>query len=369
LRSGSQIVGVRGATVIALTRGPALLQAEHGEALTLSGLTLDGGAKALPENHGLVHLTDVRKLRISDCEIVRAGGNGIALHGCDGVVTLTTISDAADNALFSNDSRGLVVTGNTIRKSGNGGIRIWQSERRSDGSLVADNRIEDTRARAGGTGQNGNAVNIFRAGDVTVRSNVIRNAAFTAIRGNSASNLQIIGNNCAGLDEVALYVEFSFENAVVADNIVDGAGVGVSVTNFKEGGRLASVRGNILRNLSLRMPGQPPESQGVGVSVEADTAVAGNVIETASTAGITLGWGQYLRNVAVTGNVVRTAGIGIAVSVVAGAGDAVISGNMIAGARRGAILGMEWHKPVSADLAKDGAAPYPQLTVADNKVS
>ena len=127
----------------------------------------------------------------------------------------------ADNALFCNDSRGLVIIANIIRGSGNGGIRVWQSDKRRDGSLIADNRIEDTAARAGGSGQNGNAINVFRAGNVIVRGNVIRKAAFSAIRGNAASDIQIIGNNCAALDEVAIYSEFEFEGAVIADNIVD----------------------------------------------------------------------------------------------------------------------------------------------------
>ena len=47
---------------------------------------------------------------------------------------------------------------------------------------------------------------------------------------------------------MAIYSEFGFEGAVIADNVVDGAGNGISVTNFNEGGRLASVRGNIVRN-------------------------------------------------------------------------------------------------------------------------
>src|SRR5436309_2887425 len=37
----------------------------------------------------------------------------------------------------------------------------------------------------GGSGQYGNAVNIFRAGNVIVRGNRIRNAAFSAVRGNT----------------------------------------------------------------------------------------------------------------------------------------------------------------------------------------
>ena len=94
-----------------------------------------------------MHFDDVKSVRISDCEITGAGGNGVTLESCDGEVTHSTITGAADNALFCNDSRGLIIAANTIVKSGNGGIRVWQSDKRHDGSLIADNRIEDT-ARA-----------------------------------------------------------------------------------------------------------------------------------------------------------------------------------------------------------------------------
>ena len=369
LPDGAQIFGIRGATRIVLTRGLSLLSSEGAATITLDGLTLDGASQPLPQNRGVVNLTGANGVRISDCAVLGAAGNGIALERCEGEVARTTITGAADNALFCNDSRGLRIVGNIIAKSGNGGIRVWQSVKRHDGSLIADNRIEDTGARAGGTGENGNAINVFRAADVIVRGNLIRGAAFSAIRGNAASNIQILGNNCGALEEVAIYSEFDFEGAVIADNVVDGAGTGISVTNFKEGGRLASVRGNIVRNLRARRPGTRPEEAGVGISVEADTAVSGNIVENAQTAGIGVGWGEYLRNVAVTGNVVRASGIGIAVSVVAGAGGAVISGNTIAGARRGAIVGMEWRKPVTDVLARTGAERYPQLRIGGNQVS
>ncbi|MFI4960045.1 MAG: TIGR03808 family TAT-translocated repetitive protein, partial [Hyphomicrobiales bacterium] len=332
-------------------------------------LTLDGGGQPLPAGRALVYFDDVKALRISDCQIAGAGGNGVTLENCDGEVTHNTITGAADNALFCNDSRGLLIASNIIAKSGNGGIRVWQSDKRRDGSLIADNRIEDTAARAGGSGENGNAINVFRAADVIVRGNHIRNAAFSAIRGNSASNIQIIGNNCAALDEVAIYSEFGFEGAVIADNVIDGAETGISVPNFDQGGRLATVHGNIVRNLGTRRANRPPEEAGVGIGVEADTVVSGNVIERAPRAGISAGWGQHLRNVAVTGNVVREAGFGVAVSVVAGAGVAVISGNLFAGTTRGAIVGMEWHKAVTGDLALAGAERYPQLKISGNQVS
>jgi uncharacterized secreted repeat protein (TIGR03808 family) len=369
LPAGAQLAGIRGATRLILTHGPSLLSAEHAETVSLTGLTLDGGGQPLPAGRALVHFDDVKAVRISDCQVAGAGGNGVTLESCDGEVTHSTITGTADNALFCNDSRSLLIAANIIAKSGNGGIRVWQSDKRRDGSLIADNRIEDTSARAGGTGENGNAINVFRAADVIVRGNHIRNAAFSAIRGNSASNIQIIGNNCAALDETAIYSEFGFEGAVIADNVIDGAENGISVTNFNEGGRLATVRGNIVRNLGTRRRDRPLEEAGIGIGVEADTVVSGNVIERAPRAGISVGWGPYLRNVAVTGNVVREAGFGVAVSVVAGAGVAVISGNLFAGTTRGAIVGMEWHKAVTGDLALAGAERYPQLKIGGNQVS
>jgi uncharacterized secreted repeat protein (TIGR03808 family) len=367
LPAGAQLFGVRGATRLILTHGPSLFFTEGSDSVTLSGLTLEGGGQALPQNRGLVHFTATKSVRITDCTIVGAGGNGITLERCDGSIIANSITDAENNALFCVDNTGLVISANTIRKSGNGGIRVWQSVKRHDGSIVADNTIEDTAARSGGTGENGNAINVFRAADVIVRNNMIRRAAFSAIRGNASSNIQIIGNNCTELKETAMYAEFDFEGAVVADNVIDTAENGIAITNFNNGGRLATVHGNLLRNVGVRRPDNPPEGAGVGIGVEAETAVSGNVIENAPYAGIRLGFGPYLRNVTAVGNVIREAGIGIAVSVVQGAGGAAITGNIIQAAKRGAIVGMEWHKPVTADLAQDGAERYPQLKVSGNQ--
>jgi hypothetical protein len=69
----------------------------------------------------------------------------------------------------------------------------------------------------------------------------------------------------------------------------------------------------------------------------------------------------------VSGNVVRNAPIGIAVSVAPKAGDAVVSGNVIAGAQLGAVVAMEWGKIVSGDLTKDGSARYPQIAINNNQ--
>ena len=363
------IAGVAGATRIMMTGGPSIMSATGADHISLSGLVIDGGRVPLPERRGLLQFAQGRALRVFECEIVNAGGNAIALEAIEGDVRQNTIA-AADSAIFSLNARGLRISGNTVRGAGNNGILVWRSEAGDDGTLVIDNRIEDIANKAGGSGQYGNAVNVFRAGNVIVRGNRIRNAAFSAVRGNAASNLQIVGNICTGLGEVALYAEFGFQGAVIANNVVDGAALGVSVTNFNQDGRLAVVQGNLIRNLvSHRPPGTDPNDlAGVGIGIEADTAVTGNVVENAPHAGIAAGWGAYLRDVAINSNVIRRADYGITVSVAPGAGAAVIADNMIAEIRSGAIVGIEWKKPVSGDLAKDGATRYAQLSIGGNRV-
>jgi uncharacterized secreted repeat protein (TIGR03808 family) len=132
---------------------------------------------------------------------------------------------------------------------------------------------------------------------------------------------------------------------------------------------MAVVQGNILRNLQPKDPNPPAgDLWGVGISVAADTTVTGNVVENARDVGINAGWGNYMRDVAITGNVVRQAGIGVGVSVVPGVGSALISSNVITGSRRGAILGMDHARPITGDLAKDGAPPRANLSIAGNRV-
>ena len=368
LRAGSQLTGVRGATRIALTRGPSLLSAEGAEAVTLTGLTLEGGNLPLARDGGLVNLTAARDFRITDCTITNANGNAIRLFQSTGAVTGNVITGSADNALYCIDSK-LELRANKISKSGNGGIRVWQSVRRSDGSVVADNTIEDTDARAGGSGQNGNAINVYRAADVIVRGNTIRRAAFSAVRGNAASNFQVIGNTCAGFGETAMYAEFDYENATFLNNIIDDAANGISVTNFDVGGHGGLVRGNQVRNIGQRVLATLTEGagNGFGISIEADVTATSNIVENCAYAGLKLGFGPYLRNVTASANTIRRAPYGIVVSVVPGAGRAAITDNRIEGATRGAIVGMEWHKAVSGDLAIGGAERFPQLRVSGNK--
>jgi uncharacterized secreted repeat protein (TIGR03808 family) len=362
------VAGVAGSTRIILAGASNMMTATGSNYVSLTGLTLDGANAPLPQRQGLVHVAQGRAVRIVECEVVNAEGNGISLQAVEGEVAGNTIS-AADAAIFSLDAQALKISANHVRSAGNNGILVWRSAPSDDGTLVVDNRVENIANKSGGSGQYGNAINVFRANNVIVRGNRIRNAAFSAVRGNAASNLQIVGNTCTRLGEVALYAEFGFEGAVIANNIVDGAAMGVSVTNFNDGGRLAVVQGNLIRNLiDHRPPGTDPnDDAGIGIGVEADTLVSGNVIENAPHAGITAGSGRYLRDVAISSNIVRGANYGIAVSVVPGAGTTLIADNLISGARLSAIVGTEWKRPVT-DLTQESASRYAQLSISGNRV-
>ncbi len=371
LPAGAQLVGVRGASRLVLGQGPTLIEARGADGLTLTGLVLDGGRKPLPERQGLVHVAQAADIRITDCEITGSGGHGILLEQAAGEISGTAVTDTADVAILSYGARGLLIARNTIRRAGNNGIQILRYENGEDGTIIVDNRVEEVANRSGGSGQFGNGINAHHAANVIVRGNRIAGCAFSAVRGNTAHNIQIVDNTCSDLGEVAIYSEFAFEGAVIAHNQVQRAAVGVSVCNFNEGGRLAVVQGNIIRELKPRRPvGTEPDEDaaGMGIYVEADTTVTGNVVEQAPTAGIMLGWGKYLRDVSVTGNVIRAAQIGVAVSVVPGAGAAVIADNLIAGAARGAVVGVDKLAPITGDLTREDAARYAQLAINGNRV-
>jgi uncharacterized secreted repeat protein (TIGR03808 family) len=363
LKSGTQIQGVPGRTILRYRDGGAILSAEQANNVALAGITLDGGGKPLGDGGALLSATEVNQLDLSDCRVLASSEGGIALRRVSGRISHCEIGDIRKGGLFSEDAAGLEIAGNHVRDCSDNGILIWRSEIGEDGTIVSANRIERIAAKSGGSGQNGNGINVFRAGSVLAHANRITDCAFTAIRSNSGSNCQMLGNSCARLGEVALYAEFAFEGAVIANNLVDTAAMGVSVTNFKEGGRLAVVQGNLIRNLFLR---KDVDSRGIGIAVEADSVVSGNVIESAPAYGILIGWGSYLRDVSVTDNVIRAAHIGIGVSTDLAAGTVLITDNLITGTKEGAIRAMSGPTPIGPDLARESAEAYRNLAVYAN---
>src|SRR6185369_783477 len=101
LATGTQLIGVRGATRLQFNGGASMLLGEGADSLTLSNLTLDGGGIPLPARRGLVHCLGGRDIRILDCEITKSGGSGIWLEQVAGDISGNIITDIAVTAVVS----------------------------------------------------------------------------------------------------------------------------------------------------------------------------------------------------------------------------------------------------------------------------
>jgi len=368
LRPASVLSGSHGLTTLIMTGDGPLLRASESDGVRVSSLSLLGENRP-PSASNLAAIAEFdgcKGLAIHDVRIRHGMRHGIAAHNCSGRITSCELTALNDAAIMSLDSS-LTISANTVSQCGNNGILVWRSKPADDGSQVTQNDISYIRANNGGTGQNGNGINVFRAGSVQVSGNRITDCAFSAIRGNAASNMMVTGNHCERLGEVAIYAEFGFTGALVANNLIDGAATGVSITNFNEGGRLAVVQGNLIRNI-VRRDNEPVDKRGEGIAVEADTVVSGNTIENAATCGIWLGTGRYMRDVTATGNLIRTTPVGILISADPAAGRALISGNLISDTKNGAIRAQTDGHPFGPDLAREPATTG-RVTISGNSAT
>jgi len=366
LRSGTVLIGRSQRTVLEFAGGAAFITADKADGIILRDLVLDGLYKTLDEERGeaLLTIANSADIEISSVTIRNGVKTGLSLSDCGGRIAAIDIHDVLDAGIKSLDAKALDIRDCTITRCGNNGLLVWRSAPGEDGTVVASNRISAIRNAAGGTGEYGNGINVFRAGSVLVQANRVHDCAYSAIRGNAASNIQIVANSCERLGEVAIYSEFGFEGALIANNLVDGAATGISVTNFNEGGRLAVIQGNLIRNL-FRREHEPEDKRGEGIGVEADASVTGNTIEGATTVGIQIGWGPYMRNVAATGNVIRQAGVGITITNAVEAGACLIANNLICDTRNGAIRHMSQGTPLGPDLARQ-AQQAGRITLSGN---
>ena len=367
LPNHTHIIGIPGQSVVRFRGGSTLLRARHANMLRLEGLTLDGGAMPLEPSAGLLDAEDVTEIVLDDCVFAASGSAGAKLRDCGGRVENCRFTTIGTIGIWLSQSRGMRANGNVLDDCGDTGILVSRDAETEDSSIVTGNRVSKIRAESGGTGQNGNGINLDKANGVIVSDNRVDDCAFSAIRCFSSDNISVTDNICTRSGEMALYVEFAFEGAIVANNLIDGGNGGISFANFFEhGGRLGICSSNVVRNIR----GGPtyPDGNlqiGAGIAAEADVAITGNVVEDAVW-GLQLGWGPHLRDVTATGNVIRRAKIGIAVSVVEGAGSAVISDNLISDAEQGAILGTRWDQVATDELIEGAEAP-PNVTIGGNR--
>lgn len=372
LHPKSHIFGVHGQSLLVQYGNAAIISTEYADDLRIEMINFEGGLSN-NDNSQIVSLNFSKNINISDCQFFNANGTGLHLYACGGQIIGNQFHDIGQAALYCENSHNLTVMRNEIFDIGNNGILIWQGEKADDGSIVSHNYIYKINDRDGGNGQNGNGINVFKANNVIMSDNQFEQCAYSAIRINDGNNCQIINNQCHNIGEVALYAEFGFNGVMINNNLVDTAGAGISVANLDQDGHLAIVKGNLLRNLTLRAEAtENDDSRAYGIAAEADALIEGNVIENATNFGIGGGYGEYLRNVSVVNNMLKDCGYGITASVSQGAGRMTISNNSINNARHAAIVGFEWDEITTDDLVdqdqKFDQGSHSNLNISNNVV-
>ena len=372
LPSGTQLIGVRGATRLIFTGGSALISARGADHVTLAGLMLDGGGQPLPENGALVAFRAMQRSPHHGLRDHRLRPRRHPARGRRRARSRATPSPRPRTSRSTRSTRaGLTIQNNIVRGAGNGGILVHRSTKGDDGTLVLDNRIEDIANVCGGSGQYGNAINVFRAGNVIVRGNRISRAAYSAVRGNAASNIQITGNTATDMRRGRDL--FGVRLRGRGDRQQHGRRRGARhrrSCNFNEGGRLAVVQGNMIRNLKAKRPvGTDPDDaarrrhRGRGRCVghrqrDRERAGRGHHGRLGRLHARRLGGRQRGAQRAASASPSRWS---------SGAGTAVIAGNLISGSPRGAIVGMDHAKAVTGDLSEEPAR-YANLQISGNRV-
>ena len=368
---GCTILGAAGAAEINAPRDEPIFVADDQPGIVLENLNFQGyiqedSKSAIDGRSGLLAFRNCDGLRLTALRLGTGHGNGIYLENCSGRLTGSDVTNFDATAIFVINSHDLVIAQNRVANCRNGGIRIWRDQAGVDGTIVSANHITDIEARAGGSGQNGNGINVYKADEVVISDNVIARCAFSAVRVNTGKNVTIRGNTCTNSGEVGIYSEFAFSGSIIANNIVDGATGGISITNLDQNGHLAVCSGNIVRNIVHKTNPQADDVP-YGIYAEAETSIVGNTVENVPGFGIIAGNGAFLRNVVIASNVVSSVAKGIGVSV-ANAGPVSITGNIISGATENGIVGLNGIEVVSDDLVRD-APKYPNVTIAGNTVA
>lgn len=348
LPSNTQIIGAGGATKLVQMTDKPIFTLVGAQNIALEQFDLVGAQDLAAD--AILYMQSVRNVNIEECGFFASAKHGV--WGYDAQVQLNSnrFEQIGSAAIFLNNGVQTQVRGNVIKGCGNNGILIWRDEPGFDGTIVANNQIQDIDWRSGGNGQNGNGINVFRAQNVVVANNVIRDCGFTAVRANGTRNTHIIGNNCFRLGEVAIFSEFGFSGSLISNNLIDEAATGISITNYNDGGYLAVCANNIVRNIWEKSPNNP-DTIPLGIAAEADCTLSGNVVENVPGAGLLLGWGPYHRNLLANGNLVRKCKYGIAASAVEGDGPINITGNSLFECEQ-ALVGGKWQDIAFDDLTQ-----------------
>lgn len=294
-----------------------------------------------------------RNVAFENCEIVNSPGIGLYVNAFSEVLVRACTVGSHSIGIWSENGK-INVRDSSIVNLTNNGIAIWRDSITGDSSTICNNMINNVDTQAGGTGQNGNGVSVYRAVGVNITDNKIFNTKYSAIRCNGGALFNICNNNIYNAREVAIYAEvpgagIDLTGAVISGNSLDTVGNGIAVANSGQFGdgvaRSVVVEGNRISNvLDNPIPDAgyfPPTTIGVGIKVEQDCVESGNLIDGSARVGILAGVNTGARDLVVTGNLVRNAPIGIGVSndaVTASGRSVVVSGNIVRAASIGGVV-------------------------------
>lgn len=335
----TRLVGVPGETRLVYSGGGRLLYSEDAKSLSIEGLILDGANRPLSdEEDGLLSIAFGEDVVVRRLVIQGSAGHGITLIRSAGSLRDCHVSGAAGAGIVSTEGKALAIADNSITDCSGGGIHLLRWTVGYDGTTVRDNRIE-------------------QVGNVGIRLA-------------SAGSVRVSGNDLRTIGGGAIVADAASSGASVSGNSIDGARLGIALLGGRDD-HLSLVEGNTVRNVTGDgpVPAVGGRAGGVGIHVETHGSVTGNVVEAAPHLGLSLGWGAELGDVVASGNVVRRAGTGIGVSVLAPERATVITGNLLVDVPEGAVRGMRFAEFATDDLTRVGAAAWPGLTVGENRVA
>jgi uncharacterized secreted repeat protein (TIGR03808 family) len=368
------------------------LRIEGQNQVHFDGITFDGQNRALSDyvsgRPALIAIaSNAQEISFENCQVLNSPGIGAYVASSSGAVFRACYFGNHSVGIWSENAQ-IKALNNTIAGMQNNGIAIWRDTITGDSSTITGNFINGIDTVAGGTGQNGNGISVFRAVGVSITDNKIFSTKFSAIRCNGGGLHNVSNNNIYNTREAAIFIEapgagIDLTGCIVSNNSLDTVGGGILVANsgqFSDGvSRSVIVEGNRISNVMdnpIPDPGYyPPSTIGNAIVVEQDCVVSGNLIDGAARVGIQAGINTAARALVVTGNLVRNAPIGIGVSneAVANTGrTVVVSGNIVNGASLGGIVptvftGTTINRVGTSDYANDLATAVGSVTFGHNR--
>ncbi|GAU85008.1 hypothetical protein BIWAKO_04950 [Bosea sp. BIWAKO-01] len=383
-----QVRAMPGSVVLRFTGTNAFLRIEGQSQVRFEGIFFDGQNRALTDYVSqrpafIAIAGNAQDVLFDNCQIMNSPGIGAYTASSSGAVFRSCYFGNHSVGIWSENAQ-IKALNNTISGMLNNGIAVWRDMITGDSSTITGNFINGVDTIAGGTGQNGNGVSVFRAVGVSITDNKIISVKFSAIRCNGGGLHNVSNNNIYNTREAAIFIEapgagIDLTGCIVSNNSLDTVGGGILVANsgqFSDGvSRSVIVEGNRISNVidsPIPDPGYyPPSTIGNGIVVEQDCVVSGNLIDGAARVGIQAGINTAARALVVSGNLVRNAPIGIGVLTNSGR-SVVVSGNIVNGASLGGIVptvftGTTMNRVGTADYGNDLATAVGSVTFGHNR--